>query len=361
MKFLNNIDLNKNQTLNRVVQQLGTAPGSPTKGQEYFDTTTNATYVYNGTTWVSADASKLSGTIPMAALTTDPTARANHTGTQTASTISDLATVVKAYKLNEFAAPVANVAMGGFTLTGLSTSPNASGQAAEYSWVQAQIQASAAGIDAKPSVVCIYTANVASKTGFIAVDGVTPTAGQRILLVAQTTASENGVYVAAAGAWARDTDVITPQTFWLVEQGTTFGGSQWKVSTTGTIVTGTTPLTVVQFGAGSSYTAGNGLQLVGSVFSVLLPASSGLTVSGSGVAIDTTVVARKFSATIGDGTTTAIAVTHSLGTQDIQVSVRDASTNVAYQTDWTATSTSVATINFAVAPTASSLRVTIIG
>ena len=40
-------------------------------------------------------------------------ARANHTGTQTASTISNLATTVKAYLLHEFGAPTSTVDMGG--------------------------------------------------------------------------------------------------------------------------------------------------------------------------------------------------------------------------------------------------------
>ena len=51
----------------------------------------------------------------MAALTVDPTQRANHAGTQLASTISNLAVTVQAYSLSSFAAPVANVAMGAVT------------------------------------------------------------------------------------------------------------------------------------------------------------------------------------------------------------------------------------------------------
>lgn len=50
--------------------------------------------------------------IALGKLATDPLARANHTGTQLASTISDLATIVKAYRLDEFAAPTAAVSLG---------------------------------------------------------------------------------------------------------------------------------------------------------------------------------------------------------------------------------------------------------
>jgi hypothetical protein len=69
----------------------------------------------------------------------------------------------------------------------------------------------------------------------------------------------------------------------------------------------------------------------------------------------------KFTATIGDGTTTAIAVTHSLGTQDVIVQVRDATTNATVECDVVQTSTTVTTLTFNVAPAASAYKVVIIG
>lgn len=52
MDFLNNINLNKNELQNVVIQNLATAPASPKKGQIYFNTTDNKYYVYNGSSWI---------------------------------------------------------------------------------------------------------------------------------------------------------------------------------------------------------------------------------------------------------------------------------------------------------------------
>lgn len=52
MKILNNINLNKNELQNAVVHKLAAAPSSPVKGQEYFNTTDNKKYIYDGNSWV---------------------------------------------------------------------------------------------------------------------------------------------------------------------------------------------------------------------------------------------------------------------------------------------------------------------
>lgn len=51
-KFLTHIDLSKNELQNAVIQNLASAPGSPTKGQVYFDTTLNKFGVWNNSVWL---------------------------------------------------------------------------------------------------------------------------------------------------------------------------------------------------------------------------------------------------------------------------------------------------------------------
>ena len=349
-QFLTPINLNGNELQNSVLQNLGTAPATPKAGQQYFDTTVLFSLVWSGTAWV------------------DARARANHTGTQLAATISNLAATVQAYPLSGFAAPTANIPMAGFTLTGLSTTPNAPGQAAEYSWVIGQVQAAAAGISSKDPVNAVSNVNIATLSGLPTVDGITLVAGNRVLLIAQTTASQNGPWVVGSGAWTRPvtegsaTAELDVGALWLSVAGTAFAGTQWRLSTTGAITPGTTSISIVQFGAGSSYTAGNGLSLTGSAFAVLPVAAGGIVVSGSGVAVDTTVVTRKFSATIGDGSTLAYVVTHNLGTQDVIMQVKQAATPFgAVECDMAATSSTTATFTFASAPASGAYRVAVMG
>jgi hypothetical protein len=346
--FLTPIDLNKNELRNATVQNLGTAPSSPATGQIYYDTSANMTLTYNGSSWIN------------------PLARANHTGTQLASTISDFNTQVRTNRLDQMATPTGAVAMGSQKITGLGT-PTATGDAATWDYVNSSVQSAAAGISSKDPVNAVAVANQATVSGTAqTIDGVAlNTAGMRVLLTAQTTASANGVWVIQSGAWTRPTTEGGSQgeldngAMWLSTGGTTYGGTQWRLATTNVTV-GSTSVSIVQFGAGSSYTAGDGLLLTGSVFSAV--AGTGIAVSGSGVAVDFTVVPKKYSTSIGDGSSTSIVVTHALGTQDVIMQVRQvASPYAEVECDMQATSTTTSTFIFAAAPSSNQYRVTVVG
>ena len=80
------------------------------------------------------------GTITAAKMVSDPYARANHTGTQTASTISDFDTQVRTSRLDQMAAPTGSVAMNAQKITGVAD-PTLAQDASTKAYVDAQVNA----------------------------------------------------------------------------------------------------------------------------------------------------------------------------------------------------------------------------
>jgi hypothetical protein len=161
------------------------------------------------------------------------------------------------------AAPLASPT---FTGTVTVPTPSNSTDAATKGYVDSV----ALGLDFKESVKVASTANLASLTGVSAVDGLTLTAGDRVLLKNQTTTSENGIYVSSAGNLVRASDANTTAllnkgAFVYVEGGTNLG-TAWVASAAG--ILGTDPVVFTQFGGGATYSASTGMTLTGTAFSV---------------------------------------------------------------------------------------------
>lgn len=160
--------------------------------------------------------------------------------------------------------------------------------AAQDAATKIYVDSIAQGISWKRSARAATTANI-TLSGAQTIDGVSVIAGDRVLVKNQTLPAQNGIYVAAAGAWTRSTDadagaeVLAAAIY--IDEGSLYADTAWVQTTNAPITIGTTALNFVQFAGAGSYTAGNGLTLSGTQFSVNLAANSGLQFNGS--ALDT--------------------------------------------------------------------------
>jgi hypothetical protein len=226
----------------------------------------------------------------------------------------------------------------------------------------------ARGLVIKDSVRVASTANVTLATPGATLDGVSMVSSDRVLLKNQSTASENGIWIwnGASSAMTRALDAdngteLRPGSTVYSTEGTVNADKAWVITSDAAITIGTTSQTWTQFGGGSAYTGSNGILLTSQNFTGVVVASGGLTVGASGFAIDTSIVARKLSGSMGNGALTTIDVAHNLGTKDVIVQVRANSDDSAVITDWLALDTNTVRFTFATAPTTNQYRWTVIG
>lgn len=480
-KFLNNIDLAKNELQNALVHKLAAAPASPAEGQIYYNTVDEAMLLRDGTSFkkmllsgqvvngdIAADAaiaySKLnladsivagditagavgnselaadavdgtkiadnaignehlgdgvvdtaelaagavtsekiengtivdedisaSAAIALSKLATDPLARANHTGTQTASTISDFDSAVQGNTLDSLANPIADLDLDGHKITDLGAPVNGTDAA-----TKAYVDGVAQGLNVKQSVRAIAMSNL-DLSGLETIDGVVLADGERVLVNGQTAGEDNGIYVVnASGAWTRAADLddaaeLKAGVFTFVEEGTNYGDSGWVLVSDNPLVLGTDPVEFSQFSGAGQITAGDGLTKSGNTINAVGTADR-IDVSADAIdiastyagqsSIDTvgsistgtwegTEVAVQYGgtgasdalnarynlsavttgyATIGDGINASWPINHDFGTKNVIVQVFDNASGEQVYPDVTVTSTQV-TLGFAVAPT----------
>lgn len=310
-KFYVPIDLGKNELLNAVFQNLWSDPSTPVEGQFYYNTTDKTIEYHNGTSFQSV-----------------------------CSVARLLAT-----KLNEFTAPDGSVSMNSQKITNLQN-----GSSAQDAATYGQLLQVLNGTDWKNSVRAVADSNI-TLSGEQTIDGISCVAGDRVLVTGQTDAEDNGIYVVASGAWSRSTDAdgnteVTPSMAMFVDEGTSYANTQWRLTTTGSIVVDTTELTFEQFGAATSYTEWTGIDITGNT-----------------IAIDTSVVVRKgTSGTLGNGSATSFVLTHNLWTKNVHVELYEtASPYASIEADVEKTDNNTCTVKFAVAPTTNQFSYSVIG
>ena len=212
-----------------------------------------------------------SAAIALSKLATDPLARENHTGSQTASTISDFNTQVQTNRLDQLAAPTASVSLNSQKITGL-----ADGTSAGDAVNKGQLDAAQNGLTVKDSVrAATVGSNIDISTALNSgdtLDNVTLANGDRILVKDQTDKTENGIWVVgstpARADDANQAGELSGGTFVFVEEGTANADVGYVVTTNGPITPGTTAHDWAVFSRAGELLAGDGLDKVGATIDV---------------------------------------------------------------------------------------------
>jgi hypothetical protein len=216
-------------------------------------------------------------------VTTGASLAATDIPTLTANKISDFDTQVRTSRLDQMAAPTADVSLNSRKITNLAD-PTGAQDAATKAYVDATKQ----GLDVKDSVRVATTGSI-TLSGTQTVDGVSLVAGNRVLVKDQSPASANGIYiVVSGGAWTRAADFdtsakVTSGAFTFVEEGTVNADSGWVLTTDGAITLGTTNLAFTQFSGAGQLDAGAGLVKTGNQLNV--GAGTGIAVGADDVAL----------------------------------------------------------------------------
>lgn len=215
--------------------------------------------------------------------------------------------------------------------------PTSDGDAATKEYVDGL----ARGITWKESVKAASDTQVdVSNPGLSKIDGVDLSSADRILLLGQTQASENGIWEFRGNSSALqraedyDTGTEVPTSAAVsVDQGEEHGGKMFMLTGTtnadpAVVIVDTDGSTWSQLGGGGqSIKAGNGLDLDGATLSVKASDDT-IKVSGSGIAVDPEALefARRHTKTLNPGQQ-VYTVNHGLGTR-VVVQVYDEGLNL---------------------------------
>jgi hypothetical protein len=362
MKFLTNIDLNKNQVLNVAIHNNAGNPSSPVQGQIYFDTTTGVKklFLYNGTTWLD-----LTGDI------TSVVAGSGLTGGGTGGDVTldvnvDNATIEvdnDIVRVKDLGITTGKLNDGAVTTIKLGANQVTLGKLAQIS--DLKVLGNTSGATADVSLVTIVTDLASASSTTLAtssaiktyVDGKVGGLGNL-----------EGAWDASSGSFPVGSTPVSG----------TKAGDYWYVSvagTTGGVAFNVGDVIVAKIDSASTSSAADWIQLevnrdqatetslglseIATQAEVNAGTNDTAYVTPLKMVTYLTNAVGGYAANVGDASATSFGLTHNLGTRDVTVLIYDNSTYEQVYADVVMTSTSVVTVSFATAPALNAYRVVI--
>lgn len=250
---------------------------------------------------------------------------------------------------------------GGAKVTGLPAS-----SAAGEPVVHEQLQAAIEGVAWKDSVRVSAPGNINLSSPGASVDGVSMSAGDRVLLPNQSSAPENGIYIwnGAAVAMTRALDASTfaelEAAVVTVEEGTSAGASYRQTQVNGVIGTNNIVWTAFGASAGAASESTAGIVELATTAETNTGSDNTRAVTPAGLAASNHAK-KKYAADFGDASATQFDFTHNFGTLDVIVRAVLKSTGEDIECAIRRTDTNTVRLNLASAPGSNAMRVIIIG
>ena len=167
-----------------------------------------------------------------------------------------------------------------------------------------------AGLSWKQPANAASTVNIASLSGLQTVDTVSLVAGNTVLVKNQTNAADNGIYVVSSGAWTRSVGADTWDEYVgaiiFIVSGTQADSAWYSTAQPGGTL-GVTAINWSNFTISAIYTAGTGLTLTGTQFSITNTAVTAAAY-GSATQVGTFTVNAQGQLTLAGNTTITPAV-----------------------------------------------------
>ena len=223
------------------------------------------------------------------------------------------------------------------------------------------------GLAWKDSCRVATQANIDLASPGASIDGISMVANDRVLVRAQTTQSQNGIYIwnGAATPATRALDANTAdeleQAVATVEEGTSAGASFRQSTVNFTLDAGN----VVWANFGTS--TGAATETTAGIAELATQAETNTGTDDARIITPLKLAnwsgrIKKHSQDIGDGAATSYTVTHNLNTRDVQVAVfRNSGNYDEVMADMEHTGVNAVTIKFASAPTSNQFRAVVIG